>query len=154
MRPRLLIVDDQRDVLTALRMALTKEGIEVVTAGSPAGALAAVATDSFDAALIDLNYTRDTTSGVEGLNLLEKLHQTEPLLPVVVMTAWASVDLAVQAMRTGARDFIAHCAVVSGSRLKMRFCVTPPRFRSWPNRLRCRRCCRSHNGWHPPMPRF
>src|SRR5579862_536525 len=106
MRPRLLIVDDQRDVLTALRMALTKEGIELVTAGSPAGALAAVATDSFDAALIDLNYTRDTTSGVEGLNLLEKLHQSDPLLPVVVMTAWASVDLAVQAMRTGARDFI------------------------------------------------
>src|SRR5215475_9120659 len=94
MRPRLLIVDDQRDVLTALRMALAKEGIEVVTAGSPAGALAAVATDSFDAALIDLNYTRDTTSGVEGLNLLEKLHQSDPLLPVIVMTAWASVDLA------------------------------------------------------------
>ena len=106
MRPRLLIVDDQRDVLTALRMALSKEGIEVVTSGSPAGALAAVATDSFDAALIDLNYTRDTTSGVEGLNLLETLHQSDPLLPVIVMTAWASVDLAVQAMRTGARDFI------------------------------------------------
>ena len=106
MRPRLLIVDDQRDVLTALRMALAKEGIEVVTAGSPAGALAAVTTDSFDAALIDLNYTRDTTSGVEGLNLLETLHESDPLLPVIVMTAWASVDLAVQAMRTGARDFI------------------------------------------------
>ena len=106
MRPRLLIVDDQRDVLTALRMALTKEGIEVVTAGSPAGALAAVAADPFDAALIDLNYTRDTTSGVEGLNLLERLRQNDPLLPVIVMTAWASVELAVQAMRTGARDFI------------------------------------------------
>lgn len=106
MRPRLLIVDDQRDVLTALRMALAREGIEIVTAGSPAGALAAVATDSFDAALIDLNYTRDTTSGVEGLNLLETVRQSDPLLPVIVMTAWASVDLAVQAMRTGARDFI------------------------------------------------
>ena len=106
MRQRLLIVDDQRDVLTALRMALTREGIEVVTAGSPAGALSAVATDSFDAALIDLNYTRDTTSGLEGLNLLERLRQSDPLLPVIVMTAWASVDLAVQAMRTGARDFI------------------------------------------------
>ena len=106
MRPRLLIVDDQRDVLTALRMALVREGIEVVTSGSPAGALAAVAKDSFDAALIDLNYTRDTTSGVEGLNLLETLRQSDPLLPVIVMTAWASVDLAVQAMRTGARDFI------------------------------------------------
>jgi DNA-binding NtrC family response regulator len=106
MRQRLLIVDDQRDVLTALRMALTREGIEVVTAGSPAGALSAVATDSFDAALIDLNYTRDTTSGLEGLNLLKRLRQSDPLLPVIVMTAWASVDLAVQAMRTGARDFI------------------------------------------------
>jgi DNA-binding NtrC family response regulator len=106
MRQRLLIVDDQRDVLTALRMALTREGIEVVTAGSPAGALSAVATDSFDAALIDLNYTRDTTSGLEGLNLLERLRQSDPLLPVIVMTAWASVDLAVQAMRAGARDFI------------------------------------------------
>src|SRR3569833_3586103 len=103
MRQRLLFVDDQRDVLTALRLALSKEGSEVVSAGSPAGALAAVATDSFDAAVIDLNYTRDTTSGGEGLNLLEKLHQSDPLLPVVVMTAWASVDLAVQAMRTGAR---------------------------------------------------
>ena len=106
MRPRLLIVDDQRDVLIALRMALTKEGIEVVTAGSPAGALAEVAAEAFDAALIDLNYTRDTTSGAEGLNLLERLHQNDPLLPVIVMTAWASVDLAVQAMRAGARDFI------------------------------------------------
>lgn len=106
MRPRLLIVDDQRDVLIALRMALAKEGIEVVTAGSPAGALAAVVAEAFDAALIDLNYTRDTTSGGEGLNLLERLHQSDPLLPVIVMTAWASVDLAVQAMRAGARDFI------------------------------------------------
>src|SRR3569833_1790748 len=106
MRPRLLIVVVLWDVLTALRMALTKEGIEVVFAGSFAGALVDVATDSFDAALIDLNYTRDTTSGVEGLNLLEKLRQSDPVLPVVVMTAWASVDVAVQAMRTGARDFI------------------------------------------------
>lgn len=106
MRPRLLIVDDQRDVLIALRMALTKEGIEVVTAGSPAGALAEVAAEAFDAALIDLNYTRDTTSGAEGLNLLDRLHQSDPLLPVIVMTAWASVELAVQAMRAGARDFI------------------------------------------------
>ena len=106
MRPRLLIVDDQRDVLTALRLALTKEGIEVITAGSPAGALAAVAEDPFDAALIDLNYDRDTTSGMEGLTLLERLRQNDPQLPVIVMTAWASVELAVQAMRAGARDFI------------------------------------------------
>jgi DNA-binding NtrC family response regulator len=106
MRPRLLIVDDQRDVLTALRLALTKEGIDVVTAASPAGALVAAAADQFDAALIDLNYDRDTTSGIEGLGLLERLRQNDPLLPVIVMTAWASVELAVQAMRAGARDFI------------------------------------------------
>jgi DNA-binding NtrC family response regulator len=106
MRPRLLIVDDQRDVLTALRMGLTQEGIEVVTAGSPAGALAAAAADPFDAALIDLNYTRDTTSGSEGLNLLERLRQHDPFLPIIVMTAWASVELVVQAIRAGAGDFI------------------------------------------------
>src|SRR6185437_7601473 len=174
MRPRLLIVDDQRDVLTALRMALAKEGIEVVTAGSPAGALAAVTTDSFDAALIDLNYTRDTTSGVEGLNLLETLHQSDPLLPVIVMTAWASVDLAVQAMRTGARDFIekpwdnARLLSVVRNQLELgRGLRMGRRFEAenglWGNassvqmvlnRRRCRRCSRSHNAWHPPMRRF
>jgi len=106
MQPRLLIVDDQRDVLTALRLALTKEGIEVITASSPAGALAMVATEQFDAALIDLNYERDTTSGGEGIDLLGRLRQSDSDLPVIVMTAWASVELAVQAMRTGARDFI------------------------------------------------
>ena len=106
MRARLLIVDDQRDVLTALRLALMKEGIEVVTASSPAGALSMVAAEQFDAALIDLNYERDTTSGGEGIELLARLRHSDPILPVIVMTAWASVELAVQAMRTGARDFI------------------------------------------------
>ncbi len=106
MRPRLLIADDQQDVLTALRLALGKEGIDVVTASSPAGALAAAAADSFDAALIDLNYMRDTTSGAEGLELLARLRQTDSTLPVVVMTAWGTVGLAVEAMRAGARDFI------------------------------------------------
>jgi len=106
MRPRLLIADDQSDVLAALRLALSREGIEVVTVSSPTGALAAVAVEGFDAALIDLNYTRDTTSGAEGLELLGKLHQHDPTLPIIVMTAWATVGIAVEAMRSGARDFI------------------------------------------------
>ena len=70
MRPRLLVADDQPDVLTALRLLLGKEGIDGVCASSPAGALAAAAAERFDAALIDLNYARDTTSGSEGLDLL------------------------------------------------------------------------------------
>jgi DNA-binding NtrC family response regulator len=106
MQPRLLIVDDQRDVLAALRLALGRQGIDLVTAGSVAGALAAVASEQFDAALIDLNYERDTTSGIEGLQLLERLRQIDPVLPVIIMTAWASVDLAVKVTRAGARDFI------------------------------------------------
>ena len=105
MRPRLLITDDQQDVLTALRFALNREKIEVATVSSPAGALAAASAESFDAALIDLNYTRDTTSGVEGLELLAKLRQVDPDLPIIVMTAWATVGVAVEAMRAGARDF-------------------------------------------------
>lgn len=106
MRPRLLVVDDHTDVLAALRLALSKEGIDVVTASSPAGALAAAAAEQFDAALIDLNYARDTTSGTEGLDLLTRLRQIDPMLPVVVMTAWATIGIAVEAMRAGARDFI------------------------------------------------
>ncbi len=106
MRPRLLVADDQPDVLTALRLLLGSEGIDVVCASSPAGALQAAATERFDAALIDLNYARDTTSGAEGLDLLARLKQHDGNLPVVVMTAWATVGLAVEAMRAGARDFV------------------------------------------------
>ena len=106
MQPRLLVADDQQDVLTALRLLLGKEGIEVSLASSPAGALEAVRSTRFDAALIDLNYARDTTSGMEGLDLLGRLKQADPNLPVIVMTAWSSVDLAVEAMRRGARDFV------------------------------------------------
>lgn len=106
MRPRLLVADDQPDVLTALRLLLGKEGIDVVSASSPAGALAAAAAERFDTALIDLNYARDTTSGSEGLDLLARLKQSDPNLPIVVMTAWATVGLAVEAMRAGARDFV------------------------------------------------
>ncbi len=106
MRTRLLIADDQQDVLSALRLALSRENIDVVTATSPAGALAAATAERFDAVLIDLNYARDTTSGIEGLELLGRLRQLDPDLPVIVMTAWATVGIAVEAMRAGARDFL------------------------------------------------
>jgi len=104
--PRVLIADDQSDVLEALRLLLKGEGFQLETASSPAGVLAAVEAREFDVALIDLNYTRDTTSGEEGLNLLSRIQGTDPTLPVVVMTAWGSVEVAVEAMRRGARDFI------------------------------------------------
>jgi DNA-binding NtrC family response regulator len=104
--PRVLIADDQSDVLEALRLLLKAEGLQLETASSPAGVLAAVEAREFDVALIDLNYTRDTTSGEEGLNLLSRIQGIDPTLPVVVMTAWGSVEVAVEAMRRGARDFI------------------------------------------------
>ena len=104
--PRVLIADDQFDVLEALRLLLKGEGLQLETASSPAGVLAAVEAREFDVALIDLNYTRDTTSGEEGLNLLSRIQGIDPTLPVVVMTAWGSVEVAVEAMRRGARDFI------------------------------------------------
>jgi len=104
--PRVLIADDQSDVLEALRLLLKAEGFILETASSPAGVLAAVEAREFDVALIDLNYTRDTTSGEEGLNLLSRIQSIDPTLPVVVMTAWGSVEVAVEAMRRGARDFV------------------------------------------------
>ena len=104
--PRVLIADDQSDVLEALRLLLKGEGFQLETASSPAGVLAAVEAREFDVALIDLNYTRDTTSGEEGLNLLSRIQAIDPTLPVVVMTAWGSVEVAVEAMRRGARDFV------------------------------------------------
>ena len=103
---RILIADDQRDILEALLLLLKGEGFRVDTAASPAAVLAAVEETDYDAVLIDLNYARDTTSGEEGLELLARLHAADPTLPVIVMTAWASVDVAVEAMRRGARDFI------------------------------------------------
>jgi DNA-binding NtrC family response regulator len=104
--PRILVADDQPHVLSALRLLLRSEGFEIETAASPAAVYRAVEGRTFDALLIDLNYARDTTSGAEGLELLERLHAYDELLPVVVMTAWGSVDLAVSAMRLGARDFV------------------------------------------------
>src|ERR1051325_1679756 len=104
--PRILIADDQTDVLAALRLLLKANSFDIETATSPAGVLDRVNSPDLDVVLIDLNYTRDTTSGSEGLDLLARIQAVDPALPVVVMTAWASVDLAVEAMRRGARDFI------------------------------------------------
>ena len=103
--PRILIADDQPDVVEALRLLL-KGDYETASANSPAAVLRAVEAKVFDLLIIDLNYTRDTTSGAEGLDLLSQLHAWDSTLPVVVMTAWASIDLAVDAMKRGARDFV------------------------------------------------
>jgi DNA-binding NtrC family response regulator len=103
---RILIADDQPDVLEALRLLLKREGSKTDSAESPQQALQAVESREYDLAIIDLNYSRDTTSGQEGLDLLAKIQAVDSMLPVVVMTAWGSVDLAVEAMRRGARDFI------------------------------------------------
>jgi DNA-binding NtrC family response regulator len=103
---RVLIADDQADVLEALRLLLKSEGYQLETVSSPAGLLAAVEAREFDVVLMDLNYARDTTSGQEGLDLLNRLQALDQTLPVVVMTAWGSVEVAVEAMRRGARDFI------------------------------------------------
>lgn len=103
---RLLIADDDADVLEALRLLLKAEGFQVETATSPGGVLAAVEARDFDALLIDMNYTRDTTGGIEGLDLLSRLQALDGTLPVMVMTAWGSIEGAVEAMRRGARDYI------------------------------------------------
>ncbi|MFN7942916.1 MAG: sigma-54 dependent transcriptional regulator [Thermoanaerobaculia bacterium] len=105
-RPRVLVADDQRDVLEALRLLLKPEGFELETVGAPQAAVEALRQRDFEVALIDLNYARDTTSGREGLDLLAEIRKLDSTLPVVVMTAWGSVELAVEAMRQGARDFV------------------------------------------------
>ncbi|MEJ7812867.1 MAG: sigma-54 dependent transcriptional regulator [Gemmatimonadaceae bacterium] len=104
--PRILVADDQGDVVEALRLLLKGAGYALQTARSPAGILSAVQAEDFDALLMDLNYTRDTTSGQEGLELLPQLQSLDLTLPVVVMTAWGSVNSAVEAMRRGAWDYI------------------------------------------------
>jgi DNA-binding NtrC family response regulator len=105
-QPRILLADDQPDVLEALRLLLKPEGFLTHAVESPAAVLQAVERHEYDAVLIDLNYTRDTTSGREGLDLLARLREIDESLPVVVMTAWGSVGVAVEAMRRGARDFV------------------------------------------------
>jgi DNA-binding NtrC family response regulator len=105
-RHRVLIADDQQDIRESLRLLLKNEGFETQLAASPAEVLAALDAREFDAVLMDLNYTRDTTSGQEGLDLLSRIQAQDSSLPVIVMTAWSSIELAVEAMRLGARDFL------------------------------------------------
>ncbi|HEV2835019.1 MAG TPA: SpoIIE family protein phosphatase, partial [Pyrinomonadaceae bacterium] len=104
--PRTLIADDDSDILAALRLLLKSDGYEPQTVSSPAAVLDAIEHAQFDVVLLDLNYARDTTSGREGIDLISRIHALDPLLPIVVMTAWGTVDLAVEAMRRGVRDFV------------------------------------------------
>jgi sigma-B regulation protein RsbU (phosphoserine phosphatase) len=104
--PRTLIADDEPDILTALRLLLKSDGYEPETVSSPAAVLEAIERSQYDVVLIDLNYARDTTSGREGLDLISRIQALDPSLPIVVMTAWGTVDLAVEAMRRGVRDFV------------------------------------------------
>ncbi len=105
-RTRLLVADDDRDVLEALRLLLKSEGYEVELTSSPAGVAAAVSARDFDALLMDMNYNRDTTGGTEGFDLITYLRQLDSTLPIVVMTAWGSIESAVRAVQLGARDYI------------------------------------------------
>ena len=158
--PRILIADDQADVLEALRLLLKGEGYTIETAASPAAVLETLEAREFGASLIDLNYARDTTSGQEGLDLLMRIQALDPTLPVIVMTAWASIELAVEAMRRGARDFIqkpwenarllaivrtqvswaARSAAPTASRPSWASYATRARSSSSPNRRRCSPC--------------
>lgn len=103
---RILIADDQPDVLEALRLLLRREGYLVETVSSPSAVLEAIRERSFDTLLIDLNYARDTTSGREGIELLSRVQALDAALPTIVMTGWASIEVAVEAMRHGAREFV------------------------------------------------
>src|SRR5579872_2462419 len=106
MHPRTLIADDQPDVVEALRLLLKREGYQIEAVNSPRAVLESLASHDFDLLLMDLNYARDTTSGQEGLDLLDRIHQLDGMLPIVAMTAWGSVELAVEIMREGVRDFV------------------------------------------------
>ena len=103
---RILIADDQIDVVEALRLLLKGEGYQIESATSPSQILQAAESSDLDIVLMDLNYARDTTSGAEGLDLLGRLQKLDSSLPVVVMTAWGSVEIAVEAMRRGAWHFV------------------------------------------------
>jgi len=104
--PRILVADDQPDILQALALVLDEAGFATDVVGSPGDVLARVQASSYDLLLMDLNYTRDTTSAREGLGLLKDISQRDPRLPVVVMTGWGTIEVAVEAMRIGARSFI------------------------------------------------
>ena len=103
---RVLIADDQPDLLDALRLLLKAEGIEMEAVTSPEAAIAALEAAKYDLLLMDLNYTGDTTSGAEGIDLLSRVQAIDSQLPIIVMTGWGSVDIAVETMRRGVRDFV------------------------------------------------
>src|ERR1043166_608362 len=103
---RILIADDQRDVLEALRILLKGEGHQTDAVNSITGIFNALQQRDYALLIMDLNYTRDTTSGQEGLEVIPKIQEIDSTLPIVVMTAWATIDLAVEAMKRGARDFV------------------------------------------------
>src|SRR6266481_9310478 len=103
---RILIADDQADVREALLLLFKTEGYRSEAVDSPARVIELLQQEEFSLVLMDLNYSRDTTSGQEGIELLSRIQELDGSLPVVVMTAWANVELAVEAMRRGARDFI------------------------------------------------
>lgn len=106
LQPRILIADDQPDLLDALRLLLKGEDIQMEAVTSPDAALRALERGTYDLLLMDLNYTGDTTSGREGIDLLARVQALDEMLPVVAMTGWGSVDLAVEAMRRGVRNFV------------------------------------------------
>src|SRR5262249_21153364 len=105
-KPRILIADDQPDVLEALQILLKNEGFVTEVVTSPRAVVESVEKNTYDILLLDLNYARDTTSGGEGLELLSRIQSMDSSLPVVLMTAWGSIELAVEALQGGGRDFI------------------------------------------------
>ena len=105
-KPKILLADDQNDVLAALRLLMKSEGYATQSATSPSEVLELLQADDFDVLLLDLNYTRDTTSGQEGLDLLPRIQTLDRTLPIIVMTAWSSIPTAVEAIRRGARDYV------------------------------------------------
>jgi DNA-binding NtrC family response regulator len=105
-RTRILVADDQPHILEAVELLLAPQGIAVDCVRSPQLLLEALGQSDYDVLLIDLNYTRDTTSGQEGLDLLARIQEYDARLPVIVMTAWGNIDLAVESIKRGARDFI------------------------------------------------
>src|SRR5437762_12505862 len=106
MEPRILVADDQAHIREALQLLLKNEGFLPETVSSPKAVMDAVRDRNFDCLLLDLNYARDTTSGAEGIELLSRIHEFDSAMPVVLMTAWASIELAVEAMHSGSRDFV------------------------------------------------
>src|SRR5664279_794965 len=104
--PRILVADDQTDILQALRLLLVDSGFEIDLVNSVGGVLERLSGEPYDLLLMDLNYTRDTTSGREGLELLDRVRLRDAGLPIVVMTGWGSIETAVEAMRRGAKSFV------------------------------------------------